>query len=84
MKWNKIKLVLAKFFYPVAIWYWPKWSKIYRWLWQKEYSGVKLDQNLPYVQANDKVNILKWQKDGAWALWDACGSPLDRDWETNR
>ena len=75
MKWNKIKLALAKFFYPVAIWYWPKWSKIYRWLWQGTYKEVKLDSNLSYVQANEKVNRLKWQKDGAWALGDACGSP---------
>jgi len=75
MKWDKIKLTLARFFYPVAIWYWPKWSKIYRWLWQGTYKEVKLDSNLSYVQANEKVNRLKWQKDGAWALGDACGSP---------
>jgi len=75
MKWNKIKLALAKFFYPVSVWYWPKWSRIYRWLWQGTYKEVKLDSNLSYVQANEKVNRLKWQKDGAWALGDACGSP---------
>jgi hypothetical protein len=75
MKWTKIKIWLAKFFYPVAIWYWPKWSKIYRWLWQREYKDVKLDENLSPVQANEKVRKLTWRADGAWALGDACGSP---------
>ena len=75
MKWTKIKIWLAKFFYPVAIWYWPKWSKIYRWLWQGEYKDVKLDENLSPVQANEKVRKLTWRADGAWALGDACGSP---------
>jgi hypothetical protein len=75
MKWTKIKIWLAKFFYPVAIWYWPKWSKIYRWLWQREYKDIKLDENLSPVQANEKVRKLTWRADGAWALGDACGSP---------
>ena len=75
MKWTKIKIWLAKFFYPVAIWYWPKWSKIYRWLWQREYKDVKLDENLSPIQANEKVRKLTWRADGAWALGDACGSP---------
>ena len=75
MKWTKIKIWLAKFFYPVAIWYWSRWSKIYRWIWHGKYRGAKLDENLSYMQANEKVNKLKWQADGAWALGDACGSP---------
>ena len=75
MKWNKIKLALAKFFYPVAIWYWPKWSKIYRWLWQSNYKGVVMDSGLSYVQANEKVRKVQWKADGPWALGDACGSP---------
>jgi hypothetical protein len=72
---SKLKLTLAKLFYPVALYWWPFWSGIYRWLYHRKYRDVTLDICLTPQQATEKMEKLTWSRDDARALWDAVGSP---------
>jgi hypothetical protein len=72
---NKTKLFFARLFYPVAIFWWPRWSKVYRFLFQRKYKNIVLQTGLSYSEANEKVNTLNWRPDKARELWDSCSSP---------
>ena len=72
---DKIKLWLSKAFYPLAIYWWSKWSKVYRYFFLRKYSDVTLKKDLSYTVVTEELKKLKWTKDGFKALGDACGTP---------
>ena len=51
------------------------WSKVYRWLWQRKYRFVPLQQDLSVEAADKELRHLKWRADGWRELWDSTGSP---------
>jgi len=69
----KLKLFLTKLFYPVALFWWPTWSKIYRRLYHRKYKDVILDICQSPQQAMEEMQKLKWAPDNSRALWDAIG-----------
>ncbi len=71
-----VKLYLSKLFYPIAIFWWVTWSKLYRLLWQRDHAfWLELDSNLSISEAEEKIALVRWQPDTGKELWDACGSP---------
>jgi hypothetical protein len=73
---NSMKLYFSRLFYPIAIFWWVTWSKVYRWLWKRDHDfWIELDSNLSLVDAEEKMALLKWSPDTGKELWDACGPP---------
>jgi hypothetical protein len=51
------------------------WSKIYRWVYHRQYKHVKLLHDLNAHIVEHLLKKLTWTKDGPRELWDAIGSP---------
>ena len=71
----KFKIWMMKKFYRVGLWWWKWWSKLYRLLHHRKFYYIPLDENLSPSQVQNKLNLIKWTKDGTKELWDSCGSP---------
>lgn len=69
---------LAKRFYVVSIYWWCLWSRAYRWLYHRKYrcysTPVGTGGCLTVEEANQKMELLTWTKDGIRELWDSIGS----------
>ena len=72
---SKFKLALARFFYPVALFWWPFWSGIYRFLYHRKYKDTTLEICSTPQKASERMSQLTWTADDSRALWDSIGSP---------
>lgn len=70
---RKALKVAVKLTYPVAIYYWVIWSRIYRTF--NSYDPIILKTGLTPAKAQDFMSNLPWSPDTWKELWDVCGSP---------
>lgn len=52
----------------------PTWAKVYQWLHQRRYLDTSLPKNLTPIEAQIKMDKLRWRPDKAKEAWDAVGS----------
>lgn len=72
---DQTKLKIVKFFYPLAVRYWEKWSHLYRFLFERKYRKYKLEKELSLKIVESNLASLSWKRDGIKQLWDSCGLP---------
>jgi len=66
---------LTVLFYPIAIYYWVTWSKIYRWFHNSAYAGINIRNDLTPQDAQRLMDTLPWEADSWEQLWDVAGNP---------
>ena len=69
-----MKLWFARVFYRAGLFWWSKWSMLYRRLYHKKYEYLLIMPCAPTV-ANETLRRIMWSPDTPKELWDACGSP---------
>ena len=55
-------------------WYY-RWSRIYRWLWERKHDGTRLPSFHSIHILEDTVGSMCWRKDTWLMLWDAVSTP---------
>lgn len=66
---------LVTLVYPLAIYYWIAWSRLYRWCHKGVYAGIVIRSCLTPHGAQRYMDTLPWVPDTWEQLWDVAGNP---------
>lgn len=81
---SKLKQIVAPFFVGLYLRHvYRRWSRIYRWLWERKHKDVPLTEYMGFIELAKVVRKKNWVADGPLQLWDAISTPQTAQWLIN-
>jgi hypothetical protein len=60
-----------------------RWSRLYRWLWERKYNLVPLKSFTTFLDLARYLRTMVWVADGPLQLWDAISTPQAVQWRVD-
>lgn len=78
---TKLVLAFGPFFVDLYLRHvYRRWSRLYRWLWERKYRDVPLTEYTGFIELARVVRSKNWVADGPRQLWDAISTPQAAQW----
>lgn len=78
---SKLMQAVAPFFVGLYLRHvYRRWSRLYRWLWERQYRNVAIPDYLSFLDIAMTLRRMKWVADGPKQLWDAISTPEAVQW----